>query len=515
MSGPRFTPQIKQEQKSRKQIEERLTDFGWLATTPLDLGEDYIVHIYMNGRATGVIFHIQAKSDTDLPKRRQGDNLVYPLKPKDLKHWETFSLPVVLIIWDVERREGRWELLSNIISRLEKERPNWRTNKSKVRVKVPWGNALDDAGLTKLKQVIGQQVYPLIASDKSLEFEVALSFLSNSDGIEMRDAIERHLKEGEPVTIKGRVIRELHFSQWFEQWFGGYDPDAVVLQLGPNALLRNLPARIDVISNTGESASWPNIEFRVPQVGAEFLKLTNDQQLSPLHFNITVRNRETALHWELSLSTKGFGHNANETRDLIRFHQAIATGGSVCLTFLSHSSSPLVLAIDPQPDLAPNAQFVELVEKLCFIQNKLGRLLKIPDKGLSNNDIKAIDELLGIVTYGSTKTENAKLTGEFKSEALILMLNVYRLGKPLHLRWSCDESFVNLFGEKIQTGPMTRDITGYIEMPLPEFEEAVSRLDQEQFLDVRIRATEVIETFQLWSTDFGMANEERKAMNDL
>jgi len=105
----RLTLAMKQELVSRCQLSERLIEFGWLPnSTTLDLGEDFIVQIYLDSKATGVSFQIQEKSITNLNKRRsrKGDSLIYPFPVKDLKHWEGFDLSiVVLIVWDVNRRE--------------------------------------------------------------------------------------------------------------------------------------------------------------------------------------------------------------------------------------------------------------------------------------------------------------------------------------------------------------------------------------------------------------------------
>jgi len=109
----RSSIQVEQEQRSKHQLAERLSEIGWYFTSPsLDLGEDFIVEIYHEGKNTGVTFYIQEKSVTNLEKRRTKDNrLVYTLKVKDLKHWEDFSLPVVIVIWDVKLREGNGDLL--------------------------------------------------------------------------------------------------------------------------------------------------------------------------------------------------------------------------------------------------------------------------------------------------------------------------------------------------------------------------------------------------------------------
>ncbi len=135
----RYTSQKKQELINRHQLCERLVEFGWMPNAPEDLGEDFIVHIYFQGQATGVTFHIQEKSITNLNERRKGNYLIYDdFKVKDLKHWEGFSLPLVLVVWDIELREGKWALVDDVIKDLDQRRPQWRNNKSKVRVYITY-----------------------------------------------------------------------------------------------------------------------------------------------------------------------------------------------------------------------------------------------------------------------------------------------------------------------------------------------------------------------------------------
>jgi uncharacterized protein DUF4365 len=104
----RFTPEKQQELISRYQFCERLVQFGWIPVSPEDLGEDFIVHVYYERKATGVSFYVQEKSVTNLQNRQKGDFLPYTFEVKDLKHWENFAQPIILVVWDIMLRAGRW-----------------------------------------------------------------------------------------------------------------------------------------------------------------------------------------------------------------------------------------------------------------------------------------------------------------------------------------------------------------------------------------------------------------------
>ena len=128
------------------------------------------------------------------------------VKEKDLKHWESFSLPVAIVIWDINLREGRWCLVKDLISNLDQNNRKWRKNKKDVQVYIPWGNGTNDGGLKRLKAEIGRQVYPLISFGKDLSLSMKLAFPNTIEGIKLKKSFDLHLKEGEPLTLKGDVL---------------------------------------------------------------------------------------------------------------------------------------------------------------------------------------------------------------------------------------------------------------------------------------------------------------------
>ena len=135
--GARFTTEQQQEYISRAQVTEKLVEQRWVPNPVMrDHGEDEFVQIFdENGRSTGLLFLIQAKSTTDLPGLRVAAKkaIAYRLFVADVVHWEKSVVPVVLFVWDVGRRDGRWELLSKIIERLDSDDSAWRTRRRRPR----------------------------------------------------------------------------------------------------------------------------------------------------------------------------------------------------------------------------------------------------------------------------------------------------------------------------------------------------------------------------------------------
>ena len=192
------------------------------------------------------------------------------------------------------------------------------------------------------------------------------------------------------------------------------------------------------------------------------------------------------------------GSNVHVTRDIIRFLQAITTGGTLRFTFLTFGKDPLAITLPPQPEKALRPEDMKLIDKLCKIQDETQQFLRIPAEGLTRADVKTIEELTEIIEHGKTIIKNRVVTGKFKGEALEITLEVHRQGKPIHLQLTSDESYVELLGMKIQTGRLTQHVTGRLEMPTTELANAIAALEPDEFLTLKIVDAEVVEIFPDW-----------------
>lgn len=499
MNKRRSSIQLEQEKKSRLQLEERLSDFGWhLATPSPDLGEDFIVQIYHEGQNTGVNFYIQEKSVTNLENRRTKDNnLVYTLKVKDLKHWENFSLPVVIFVWDVILREGRWALVKELISSLNTKNPKWRKNKSDVQVYIPWKNDTNDESLKRLKIEIGKQVYPLISLGKDLSLTLKLAFPKTPEGMKLQKAFDLHIKEGEPVTLRGDVIQELKFSDWWETWFGGFDIKNAEIKIGENSPDRRIPVSIKIISAKGKTVSLSNLEFKPVRIGTELIKFSNEHTSCPLSLTISMRRNGKESHGNINCVFREIGGDPHDMLGYLEFIMAMGLGGKIRVDFhdVNQSTSADFPATNQE---IIDSEFYNLIRKLCVIQDKTGVFLTVPSKGISGKDVEAIRELFDIVDGGVVTYEDMVMSLGLKSEALKMLLSEHKEKKPIHLQFTFQGSYVELFGKKIETGPMVREATGFIEMNAIKLEEAISKMSPDDVLDIKLVNVNGTETMLDW-----------------
>src|SRR5437762_13978689 len=97
----RYSTQAQQEDVSLGQVKARLAAHGWPADKlERDLGEDFIVQIYDEGRASGLDFYLQVKSTAaiNVVAKKGASYAVYPIKVSDLEHWLVIDRPVVLLV---------------------------------------------------------------------------------------------------------------------------------------------------------------------------------------------------------------------------------------------------------------------------------------------------------------------------------------------------------------------------------------------------------------------------------
>lgn len=506
MSTPvRDRPEFRQARKSIYQLCERLNDFGWLPNElNHDLGEDLNVRIYFDGRATGVVFHVQVKSITNLNQRRRKDCIPYSVEVKHLLHWETFELPVVFIVWDVKLREGRWLFLPQAIAKLNQTQPEWR-HKQKKTLHIPWMNKTDDVGLIALKQQIGHYLYPLLAKNKQLDIEMTLGFpLTDPSGQEAFDDFERFLQTGQQVTLKGEFIRSLKFSDWYSLWFGDGDLVTAEITLGPYTSNQTVNVGVQILCDDGSFSPNQFIELKVENIGIDgkYVKASNQHQVNaPLFLELITTKSGTNHQLTVNIQDNDLSGDPCSILETVRFWDHYARGGLIRLEFLtSRGRKILQNSFPPQLHFKRNLRFVQLIEKLCFIQNKLSRLFQVPVEGLSPENSQAISKLFDMLKRGKVIRNNQRLeflmTPDADGHWLLETLNAARENNiSINIRESFDRSWVELFGQKIDTGPTVQYFTGKVAQDHAEVEV----LNQEK-LELVLEDAEVTEIFPQFFT---------------
>jgi predicted nucleotidyltransferase len=133
-----------------------------------------------------------------------------------------------------------------------------------------------------------------------------------------------------------------------------------------------------------------------------------------------------------------------------------------------------------------------------MIQNNTGQFIQVPIEGITPKDEQAIHKLTAIIEHGNAITKPVYVTWTPLRKDLNSILDDASQSKPIQIKMSFDESYGELFGSKIQLGRMVRYITGMIEIPTAELEQAIATLPPDESLRIKLVDVEVNEIFPDW-----------------
>jgi tetratricopeptide (TPR) repeat protein len=162
MSYKRLTWQHDFEEKSELQLKEAFVSFGWRAERlKYDYGEDLIGRQFENGNPTGKDFYIQLKGTDNIQQYQLTKSRVlsYEIELVNLNQWFSYSLPVILIIWDITNRVGYWLHVQPFIQEILYKQPQWLENtsnakKPKRNIQIPLEKIIKINVVESLKEII-------------------------------------------------------------------------------------------------------------------------------------------------------------------------------------------------------------------------------------------------------------------------------------------------------------------------------------------------------------------------
>ena len=166
----RYSKQQKQEKISRNQFNQFLDQFKWITSDVYpDLGEDILVRIYDDGFSTGISFYVQLKSVEDITSHKlQSGVISYKLEVKDLVHWEFQGIPVLFVVWDVNKERGWWRWISEIIRDNDERKAGWRSQTT-IKVHINTENELDENSLIRIRYQLADYFLPNISKDTPID----------------------------------------------------------------------------------------------------------------------------------------------------------------------------------------------------------------------------------------------------------------------------------------------------------------------------------------------------------
>jgi len=491
----RYPDELRQEDVSRAQFGERLHQYGWVCDPILrDTGEDLYVRIFHNGNWSGLTFMVQLKSRSSWGSTGESAYVSQRVDEADLEHWEGSALAVFVVAWNVEERKGHWVRVTDAIAELDNRRPQWRGQRTTT-LRLPSENTFDDSGIRRIRDMVARESLESVRRGRNLHIQTAFQFPKTPEGDAAREALEHHFATGVEVVVDGQFIKEVKFSDWWNRLFPDHLREVSRIKLAPRPSSRVTPVRLDMMPDTGPSATIGYVEMRQVQGGTEERTFANQNQRIPLLFTVVLRKGKGSMSIGVRLRSRGA--DVAETLELLNFIRAIASGGTLLLSFLQHNQTVEVPVPRDDAKMPPTAM-IELLEDYAAIQHKTGVRLQLPeDREIPEEGVRAAKRVRRILEQGRTRIPDAAFTMRLERHVVEAMLGACKRGEPLKFTLR-GEGTTTVLGKEIPLGPMTQTISARLAAELDDLRQQAEELGRDDKMEVRFYDGEIIEEFADW-----------------
>jgi tetratricopeptide (TPR) repeat protein len=212
------------EEKSQLQLQEAFVSVHWRAERmKYDYGEDLVGRPFENGNPTGHEFFIQLKGTDNIEQYQiaEGKQLSYSIELVNLKQWHSYTLPVILIVWDFTNRIGYWVHTQSFIQQKLSNKSNWLENNSGAskptkKVHIPTKQIIREGDLQSLKECIDTEWKKIRLGKNHFEilYQASESQSTENYSGDLSPTFERQIKITEAKAFVS--INPNHLKSWLD-----------------------------------------------------------------------------------------------------------------------------------------------------------------------------------------------------------------------------------------------------------------------------------------------------------
>ena len=494
----RVSSQQQQELISRPQVKEFLTSKGYIVSDiEPDLGEDFLVRIFDNGKDSGLAFYIQLKSTSNVKsKLLKSGNISFPFEVKDIEHWRYKAIPVLLLIWDVNEKQGWYAWVDDVLKQLGNNE-NWE-QQEKVNVHFQKSNQLDDDQLLLIRYKLANIFVSTQLKDSDFIVKSRFSFPNSDDGISCLSELQNFFAKGKPCEIKGEFISEFSLPEIFYDYYGDSIKKIKQLSLTTKRSDNYTPFKLEFIS-TNYLEEFPLIKLWTIRQGYEEIELSNDLQEIPIKFMIILN--DTNHSFTISIKSCFENFKGPYPLQFIKIQRIIALGCQIKLTNFDNSHI-LSLQIPPNIIQAPPEEFIEFIENIDYINSRLGIEIVLPEEIILRRiDIFAMKKLISVIKSGTFYQSNMIFRMRFSKSGVEQIIALGKQVTPIDLMIKRPDSFINLLSQEVQLGPMKQRIKVSFINNYDEMVNWCNHAEESEFFELIMPDVEVFEEFENWHKD--------------
>lgn len=264
-----------------------------------------------------------------------------------------------------------------------------------------------------ISQLRGERVQYGIEQKEGVEDPAPLQgriVLNTSDDRLKREAAERlakHQRTGSSITLSSEHIESFELPDPVAEIFGNLDNGEYEIELGPRQSAKKVISRLEIGSEDHTQAELSPVVFRAVRVGTEEMTLTNEDQDVPWNITLVVPLESGKCDFQISMNAEG--SLITSTLKVARFVQVIADGGYLSIQTIEASAELATFEVPPGQFPVPvEDEWIEFLEKARMIQEATGVTLRIPEDGLTEEDIESVYRAAHIIDKGMETLEGVE-----------------------------------------------------------------------------------------------------------
>jgi hypothetical protein len=355
----------------------------------------------------------------------------------------------------------------------------------------------DDDAFIKLRRDLALYYYPNISKGKDIVIEASFKFPLTPEGEAKLAEFKKHIASGDNLEIEGEFIEKFDFPDWWTRLFGEHDPSEMLLKVGPPKNPPVKPFQFDFFSPELGNIRLPQVDLRLEKGGQDEITVSNAEQRMPIKIIMVINHKTKQL--QISVTFHFNNVDGYQAKKAIGIWQILSSAPSEIRIkdleneLVDKHPVPERFAPPPHPGL------VDIVEKVCFIQDETGITLTFPeDDPFREEDVIDINELVHVLRRGILKHSGRIFSAKFSKPVIEALLPKMKAGDLLAFHFVSDESRMKILDREIKLGPITQHVKGTWDGSYEEVKRWVETASDKDTLELTIENAETIAEFENW-----------------
>lgn len=313
-------------------------------------------------------------------------------------------------------------------------------------------------------------------------------FPDTPEGRAKKEEYDQHMRTGSAVVIPKEYVEEFNAPDLFGHMLDAIKESDFKITTGSTPDPKNVViVRIIMECHDGEKAILEYIPLLKTQGGTDEATLTNQGQKVPWKFTLVINFTEKQC--TISFNLEYAGVNVKRTLEGVKFLNAISKGGFLRIEHWESGFSMWSQPIESGAMEQPPPQWINLLEKIFLIQEKLRVPLAVP-ASISFQDAQVIYETAHKLEFG--RIEPSSITLSIESDGAREILNWFESGKPYYSRLFRDDETIEILGNEVHLGPVKVDIlNGYLSVEsLTTIRQTLETATPSDFISIFFEASE-------------------------